>query len=164
MLEASGIHSAPRQCVARRVAQHVHMYRKRELRGFACPLDHAPDAHTTKRLAALVDEDVARFDPLGDIGPPEVTQGLVFVPLEIGCCRCCLSAGGRRSCACRDRYRPSGDHRPPTPGAHADRSVSRSANRGAPAGCASGLPKACRPRPQSDALEPGIPCSFCAPL
>jgi hypothetical protein len=42
--------------------QHVNVNRKRQIGDLATPLDHASDAHTAKRLTALVHEYVGRPD------------------------------------------------------------------------------------------------------
>jgi hypothetical protein len=64
MLEASGIHSAARQCVSGGVAEHVDVDREWQPSGFPSPLDHAPNAHSPKRMAALVDEDIGPLKPV----------------------------------------------------------------------------------------------------
>jgi hypothetical protein len=38
--------------------------RERQPSGLASPLDHASNAHPAERLAALIDEDVGRLDPV----------------------------------------------------------------------------------------------------
>jgi hypothetical protein len=59
VLQAPRIHSFGRQGVARRVPQHVDVYRERQLSGLSSAFYHAGDAHPAKGLAALIHEDVS---------------------------------------------------------------------------------------------------------
>ena len=65
VLEPPRIHSATRQCVSCRMAQHVNVDRERQLGGLASPLNHASDAHAPEGVAALVHEYVAGFSAFG---------------------------------------------------------------------------------------------------
>ena len=47
------------------MAQHVNVDRERQLSCLAGALDHAPDAHPTEWVAALVDEGIGALDALG---------------------------------------------------------------------------------------------------
>ena len=59
------------------------MHRKRQPCGLTGPLYHAANAHAAEGLAALVDEYIARLNAVSGVGPPYVTEGLMFVTLEI---------------------------------------------------------------------------------
>jgi hypothetical protein len=48
---------------------NVDVDRERQSSGLASPLDHASNAHPAERLAALIDEDVGRLDPVGLLLP-----------------------------------------------------------------------------------------------
>jgi hypothetical protein len=65
------------------MAQHVHMHRKRQPSRLTSPFYHTTNAHAAERLVALVDEHVAGLNAFGGVGPPQVTEGLMFVTLEI---------------------------------------------------------------------------------
>ena len=83
MLEAPRIHSPGRQCVSGGVAQHVDMHRGRQHSGFPSPLDHTSDAHTAEGLAALIDEDVGRFDPFSLLLPAQELKTIDLIPLQV---------------------------------------------------------------------------------
>ena len=58
MLKASGVHPLVRQGVAAGMAEHVHMNRKRNVGGFASPLNEPGNAHPLERVATLVYEHI----------------------------------------------------------------------------------------------------------
>ena len=69
VLEPPCVHSPGRQCVSGGMPQHVDMHREWQPSSLASPLDHASNAHPAERLAALIDEDVGRLDPVGLLLP-----------------------------------------------------------------------------------------------
>jgi hypothetical protein len=68
-LEPPCVHSPGGQCVSSRMPQHVDMDRERQSSGFPGPLYHASDTHPPERLAALIDEDVGRLNPVSLLLP-----------------------------------------------------------------------------------------------
>jgi hypothetical protein len=65
VLEPSGIHSPGRQCLSRRMPQHVDVHPERQPSSLASPLDHASNAQpAAERLSALLDEHVGRFNAI----------------------------------------------------------------------------------------------------
>ena len=93
MLEASGIHSAARQCVSRGVAEHVDVDREWQPSSLASPFYHPSDAHAAEGLAALIDEDVGRFDPFSLLLPAQELKTIDLIPLQlIGTIRSALEA------------------------------------------------------------------------
>jgi hypothetical protein len=51
--------------------------------GLASPLDHASNAHTAEWLAALIDEDVGRLDPVGLLLPVQQRETVHLVTLKV---------------------------------------------------------------------------------
>ena len=82
MLEPPCIHSPGRQCVSRRMPQHVDMHRERQPSGFSSPLNHASDAHPAERLATLIDEYVRPFPPFTLLLPLEELEAVDLIALE----------------------------------------------------------------------------------
>ena len=72
-----------RQCVSRRMPQHVDMHRERQSSGLASPFNHACDAHAGEGLAALIDEDIGRLDPVSLLLPPQELETVHLVPLQV---------------------------------------------------------------------------------
>ena len=83
MLKPARIHAAPRQCVSDRVAEHVNMDRERQPSSVASPFNHACDAHTTERLAALIDKHVSPLDPVSLLLPLQELEAVHLIPLQV---------------------------------------------------------------------------------
>jgi hypothetical protein len=62
---------------------NVDVDRERQSSGLASPLDHASNAHPAERLAALIDEDVGRLDPVGLLLPLQELETVHLVPLKV---------------------------------------------------------------------------------
>jgi hypothetical protein len=62
---------------------NVDVDRERQPSGLAGPLDHASNAHPAERLAALIDEDVGRLDPVGLLLPVQELETVHLVPLKV---------------------------------------------------------------------------------
>jgi hypothetical protein len=62
---------------------NVDVDRERQPSGLASPLDHASNAHPAERLAALIDEDVGRLDPVGLLLPVQELETVHLVPLKV---------------------------------------------------------------------------------
>src|SRR4051794_10243086 len=58
------------------------MNREWQLSGFSSSLDHASNAHPAERLAALIEEDVIGLEAPFRIGPPQLAERFMFVPLQ----------------------------------------------------------------------------------
>ena len=63
--------------------QHVDMHRERQPSGLASPFDHASNAHAAERLAALIDEDVGRLDPVSLLLPLQELETVHLIPLQV---------------------------------------------------------------------------------
>jgi hypothetical protein len=61
----------------------VNVNREGKPGSFTSSLDHASNTHPAEWLAALIEEDVVRLDALLRIGPPQLAQRLMFVPLQV---------------------------------------------------------------------------------
>ena len=59
------------------------MHRERQPSSLASPFNHASNAHTAEWLAALIDEDVGRLDPVGLLLPVQELETVHLVPLKV---------------------------------------------------------------------------------
>jgi hypothetical protein len=63
--------------------QHVDMHRERQPSGLASPLNYASNAHPAEGLAALIDEDVGRFDPFSLLLPAQELKTIDLIALQV---------------------------------------------------------------------------------
>ena len=82
-MEPACVHSPGRQCISRRMPQHVDMDRERQASGFRGPLNHASDAHAAEGLATLIDEDVCPLDPVSLLLPLQELETVHLIPLQV---------------------------------------------------------------------------------
>jgi hypothetical protein len=61
----------------------LDMHREWQPSSLASPLDHASNAHPAERLAALIDEDVGRLDPVGLLLPVQELETVHLIPLQV---------------------------------------------------------------------------------
>jgi hypothetical protein len=83
VLEPACVHSSGRQCVSRRMPQHMDMHWERQPSSLAGPFNHASNAHPAEGLAALVDEDVGRLNPVRLLLPAQEFETIHLVPLKV---------------------------------------------------------------------------------
>ena len=83
VLEQPCIHPPGRQCISRRMPQHVDMYRERQPSGFPGPLNHACNPHAAEGLATLIDEDVGPLDPVSLLPPLQELETVHLIPLQV---------------------------------------------------------------------------------
>ena len=87
VLEPASIHALACQRVTCAVAKHVDVDREGQFGGFPGSLDHPSDAHASKGLPTLVDENIGR------LRAPALVAVVSVLPIRLsqgnGCCRCC---------------------------------------------------------------------------